>query len=130
MKLSQSNHKVKPFKNHGFHHFDAMYELMPHGAQGTNVFHPTGQTHGVVSSHIPPTSDNIPPGPTSDGLQSDDDDHPPPFTSPAPHPLTINQSVTSVSSGKRKYSALDDDKRSPCSHRFHAKRRRPPAVLL
>jgi len=45
----QANHKVKPFKNHGFRHFDAMYEVMPHGSRNTNAFRPSGQTHGVAN---------------------------------------------------------------------------------
>lgn len=119
----------------GFEHFEIMQQLMPGKSKGSHVFRPTtAVANANTLSSIPPVTYNALPGlpsssvgppPSSVGLEPPIP--PSTFLAPSTEGSTSagGSAWTSISRGKRKYSAL-----SPASAAGSQKRSRPPSATL
>ncbi|KAG1746877.1 hypothetical protein EDB19DRAFT_1905704 [Suillus lakei] len=151
--FTKSHPNAKPFMAKGFDHFKIMQQSMPSKSKGSHIFRPTTTVaNDNTLSSIPPATDNALPGPppssappSSAPPSSAPPSSAPPSSAPPPSmdleppipPSTFlapstegstsasGSAWTSISRGKRKYSAL-----SPASVAGSQKQSQPPSAML
>ncbi|KAG2109810.1 hypothetical protein DEU56DRAFT_920272 [Suillus clintonianus] len=124
----------RPYMNKGFDHFEIMEQLLQGVSKGLHIFRPATQaasnapqnSAASTSSSIPPVTGHAPP-PSSVDPESLGPPVPSTFLSPSTEGSTTgtDSAWTSISRGKRKFSAL-----TPSSVAGSQKRTRPPSATL